>query len=34
MTSAMATTVGLVGIGLLGSAVATRLLKDGHRMVA
>jgi len=33
MTSAMATTVGLIGVGLLGSAVATRLLKAGHRVV-
>src|SRR6266851_6389528 len=30
---AMATTVGLVGVGLLGSAVAARLLKAGHRVV-
>ena len=29
----MATTVGLVGVGLLGSAVAARLLKAGHRVV-
>ncbi|MGH7374638.1 MAG: NAD(P)-dependent oxidoreductase, partial [Candidatus Rokuibacteriota bacterium] len=26
-------TVGLVGVGLLGSAVATRLLKGGHRVI-
>jgi 3-hydroxyisobutyrate dehydrogenase-like beta-hydroxyacid dehydrogenase len=32
MSSAMAT-VGLVGVGLLGSAVAGRLLKAGHRVV-
>ena len=26
-------TVGLIGVGLLGSAVATRLIKAGHRVV-
>src|SRR5260370_39230266 len=30
---AMATTVGVLGVGLRGSAVAARLLKAGHRVV-